>query len=548
MNQFLEACGGASPLQITVDAPGSAAREVHSFELPFAVVGRLAEADLRLDHPEVSERHAYFQLIDGRLVFLDLGSRLGIQQAGKRRKLGLLLREPATRIGPYRLRFLNDDTDPVHGPASRAFEPDDAEMSDLAEGFMAKTIDVHGQDSSTEGLILSLSHRSRRHSRVEVRGGIALVGSGADCGVRLIDPSVSSYHGSLVQTPEGTWLIDLLGKGGIKVNGLPVNHARLFPGDEVQIGASALRVESVSTPLREAGRLGFARSARNPWTTAPEPVAKTPAPRPPSIAARGSEPVPPPSIPESVATSTPVTPIEFPLFNEAALLAETELREAVSPSAAPAPAPSANAMELSRETEDAPRELVAAGLSVDQTAEIVERVVSPLIEQLSEMRRQMVDEFHQARVMMFETIGSMREEHSAAFNKELEQLRQLAEELETHRRELAHNAENLAAGTEQHDRYPRTFADEMIPKSLPYRITEVEIEAEGEPEVTIIPAEHPINVNGNVNMNGHAVAHRPHDEQIHAVLCDRITRLKEDHQSRWQKILGILPGMAAGKP
>lgn len=561
MNQFLEACGGASPLQITVDAPGASAREVHSFDLPFVIVGRLPEADLRLDHPEVSERHAYFQLIDGRLVFLDLGSRLGIQQAGKRRKQGLLLREPATRIGPYRLRFLNEDTEPTHGPASSGFDADETETSDLAEGFLGKTFDVSGLDHGGDGLILGLSHRSRRHSRAEVRGGITLVGSGADCGVRLIDPSVSSHHGSLVQTPEGTWLIDLLGKGGIKVNGLPVNHARLFPGDEVQIGASALRVESIPSPLREAGRLGFARSARNPWANAPEAVAKTAAPQ--------MQPQPP------VMPEAAVAPPEMPRSNEAALLAAAELRKDAFVSAipTPTPTPTVKAMELSLATEDAAAELAGTGLSVTQTAEIVERVVSPLIEQLAEMRQQMLDEFHQARVMMFETIGSMREEHSSAFNKELDQLRQLAEELETHRRELAQNAENLAANAEPQGRYPRTFADEMITKSIlshlgngpaaerepvavsnpnptpahaPSPVLEPEVELVMEPEVTILPSRR--SANGESNGNGHVVPHRPHDEQVHAVLCDRITRLKEDHQSRWQKILGIFPSAAAGKP
>lgn len=512
MNQFLEACGAASPLQVSVEAPGAATREIHSFDLPFAIVGRVAESDLRLDHPEVSERHAYFQLLDGRLVFLDLGSHLGIQQAGKRRKLGLMQREPAARIGPYRLRFLNEDSDQCRASASNGFDPDESEISDFAEGFMAKAFETAEQATAAEGMILSLSHRSSRRSRVEARGGIALVGSGTECAIRLMDPSVSSVHGSLVQTPQGTWLIDLLGKGGIMVNGRAVNHARLFPGDEAQIGASAFRVDAMPTPLRDA-------RAKRATFTKPQPL-------PPSLIINGQEP----SRPKAEAVSTPVKPPERPKSNDAALMALSELREDAAPS------PTANALML---PPSAQRDLATTGLSEARTAEIVERVVSPLLDQLTEMRRQMLDEFHQARVMMFETIGSLKEEQSAIFNKELEQLRQLTAELEIHRKELAQQAETLAANVGSMARHPRALAGEPVQKSLPYRIAEREPEV----EVAIVPAARAV----NGMSEGYRASAIPHDEQIHAVLCDRITRLKDDHQTRWQKLLGILPGTANGK-
>ena len=575
---------------MTVEAPGSASREIHSFDLPFLIVGRHPEADLRLDHPEVSERHAYVQLVQGRLVFNDLGSRLGIQQAGKRRKIGLLQREPATRIGPYRLRFLNEDGLPSSDSASKGFDSEETELSELAAGFMGKTFETGASTSSAEGLVLSLSHRTSRRSCVEVHGAITLIGSGADCGVRLIDPSVSSHHGSLVQTPEGTWLVDLLGKGGIKLNGRAVNHARLFEGDEAQIGASAFRVDALPTTLREASRLGFARSTRkvrlNPQAPTPTPTPSPAAavssiviaPQPEPLTAPQPQPGPvqaprPMTVPfvAPVEERPPVNEEVFvaprPSSSDTAFIAASEPREEVKPATTALDLPPVFG-GFPEETVAELREAVAGvgtGLSVAQTAEIVERVVSPLIEQLTEMRRQMLDEFHQARVMMFETIGSLRDEQTAAFNKEIDQLRQLAEELETHREVLAQSAETQAMKADLADRQPMPIVEEPVAKSLHFRINgaererelkpapapapvpvsipEPELESASEPEVMIIGASRVVKPSAANNRP----PRRPHDEQIHAALCDRITRIKDEHQTRWQKLLGIFPSAANGK-
>ena len=74
MNQFLEASGASGPLLLGVGVPGSADQETRVFDLPFVLVGRNPRSDLRLDSPEVSERHAYFQIVSGQLFCIDLGS------------------------------------------------------------------------------------------------------------------------------------------------------------------------------------------------------------------------------------------------------------------------------------------------------------------------------------------------------------------------------------------------------------------------------------------------------------------------------------------
>jgi chromosome segregation ATPase len=71
---------------------------------------------------------------------------------------------------------------------------------------------------------------------------LALVGSSSACRVRLRDASVSKYHCSLVGTPAGVWVVDLLSRTGTCLNGQPIRWALLSEGDRLQVGMYVLRV------------------------------------------------------------------------------------------------------------------------------------------------------------------------------------------------------------------------------------------------------------------------------------------------------------------
>jgi hypothetical protein len=104
-------------------------------------------------------------------------------------------------------------------------------------------------ECATRPVTLDLSHRGFKASECTLGPGLSLVGSATDSPVRLLDPAVSSTHCSLVATHLGTWVVDLLGKEGIQVNGTPVRHARLEPGDALCVGRSSIRIR----PMPAAG-------------------------------------------------------------------------------------------------------------------------------------------------------------------------------------------------------------------------------------------------------------------------------------------------------
>src|SRR5205823_2199636 len=76
---FRTGCGAAAPLRLGCGPVGQPPEQVRAFETPFVLVGRDERNDLVLAHQAVSRRHAYLQLLGGRLFCLDLKSRYGVR-------------------------------------------------------------------------------------------------------------------------------------------------------------------------------------------------------------------------------------------------------------------------------------------------------------------------------------------------------------------------------------------------------------------------------------------------------------------------------------
>ena len=230
MALFLQACGAAGPLRLGVEYP--AGREALRRELgqPFLLVGREAEADLRLDDPAVSRRHAYLQVIAGHLFCLDLQSRTGVLWDGQPRCSGWLEPEGAVGIGPFAVRLLGlggaagaaDGGDPL-----AALPPDQDPLPPV----------------SLEVLSASPESASWRMDRV-----LALVGQTAPGTLRVGGRGVLRPSCGLLRTPLGLWVIDLLAPGGVSVNGVRVWWARLEDGDELRVGGLSLGVTCHTAP------------------------------------------------------------------------------------------------------------------------------------------------------------------------------------------------------------------------------------------------------------------------------------------------------------
>lgn len=234
VEDFFQACGKSSRLLLEVEHRKRRERTRQITAWPFAVIGRKERADLRLDDREVSHRHAYLQIVAGSVWCADLGSRTGMHDRAGAPCDAALLDNRGIRIGPYTIRRV-DETTP-------------------GEDFFPAPVNPLSSDADDPSLLPRLA--------LEIRGGVArqqvwlvdrpltLIGRASFCKVRLHSPSVSQAHASLVNTSTGPWILDLLGREGIYVNGISVRWARLESEDEIRIGQFRIRLRYLAPPTR----------------------------------------------------------------------------------------------------------------------------------------------------------------------------------------------------------------------------------------------------------------------------------------------------------
>jgi anti-anti-sigma factor len=204
----------------------------------FAVVGHSDGATVTLASSKVSYRHAYLQVIDGRMVCVDLGSKTGVFWGDVRRSSGWLSPAQSVRIGPYSLQLVRD------APAVGRLKAEEALPSPLEKSaeatamFPQYTLELF--DDSLPDIVRSIERR------------ITLVGRHSKCAMRFDDESVSQFHCALVLTKNGLWLVDLLGKGGTRLDHKSVDCGSVEIGSVLSVGVnsmSAWRRESNGSPV-----------------------------------------------------------------------------------------------------------------------------------------------------------------------------------------------------------------------------------------------------------------------------------------------------------
>jgi hypothetical protein len=220
---------------------------------------------------------------------------------------------------------------------------------------------------------------------------------------------------------------------------------------------------------------------------------------------------------------------------------------------------------------------------------LIEPMMAPMIDEMKVLRRQMVDEFQQARTMMVETFTTLHQEQWALLNREVEQLGQISQELQKLRDQIqqqtqldAEQVKSIAAPNPQ-----KTRLGSAAPPSAPIVATafvthpekggngahttvihpENNSNGESTPRPRIIPAVPSrfvrVSAVGLAKSNGTASqsleASEPdsrtkidldplpsHDREAHLQLFERIVRDEGKRQSRWRKLLNLLPGAIEG--
>lgn len=223
INELNTACSGRTLVRLLISGPDGQERDCGVLTRPYLLIGRSPQCDIQLNGSDVSHRHAYIQLIGDRIFCADLGSRTGVHWPDGKRPLSWVAFNEHLAIGPYGLRFVS-----VCEPAA----PE------------TQTTALSRQHRPAVSLRFLNARVNTDHSRQwQLRRSVTLLGHLPSCHLPLLDASVSRVHASLLRTPQGVWVIDLLGKGGVEVNGERVAFARLTSGDELKVGRFRMAVE-----------------------------------------------------------------------------------------------------------------------------------------------------------------------------------------------------------------------------------------------------------------------------------------------------------------
>jgi len=333
----------------------------HTLSLPFALIGRDERADLRLKDNRVSSRHAYLQVVAGRLWYVDLGSRAGAHGRPDQ-PTPLLRRGQYLAIDPFVVRL-----------AEGGWSEDGT--ADLVNPLTSDSY----HPSALPRVGLDFLEGTAKQPLWMVDRVLTLVGGSALCKVRLRSPTVSRTHCALLHTPTGMWVVDLLGREGIRVNGTAVRWARLEDSDELRIGQFLVCVRYLGQPKR----------ALLPASSAPDSGRTTNALLPPAQSL----------VPTAAVTGTMPADLEGLL---------SALQVAAAPSAV------------------AP---VAGGAA--------ETLLVPIIRQFALMQQQMFDQFQQALLMMVQTFSGLHRDQLQLIRQELNQLSELTRELQSLQTEQA---------------------------------------------------------------------------------------------------------------
>ena len=162
--------------------PGAAGPRLVPFGRPFALIGRIAHADLHFEDRDVSARHVYLHADARGLFAVDLATRTGTRFGESEAPCGWLRPGESIEVAGRALRLASFELD------GRAASPPPCAVNLLTDAGDAPLVG------------LTLEPVAGRGPSSALGSELAFVGRGDGCAIRLNQANVSRTHCALLRT------------------------------------------------------------------------------------------------------------------------------------------------------------------------------------------------------------------------------------------------------------------------------------------------------------------------------------------------------------
>lgn len=233
MDAFLHACGISSALELEVESTSQARSIRFCLRQPFALMGSHPSADIYQPAENIRPRHVYLQAIEGRVYCVNISQTGSVKINDKELKPGCWLKPgQLVQFGTRQFRLIDDRT--------KSTEPDETLNDPLTAG---SAFDIFGPKLV---LVIRDNESADATKTWQIDRLITLIGRTSRCAIQLNDEAISNVHASLVLTPHGVFVVDLLGRGGITLNGQQIRSGYLEIDDELTIGPFSIKLQPAS--------------------------------------------------------------------------------------------------------------------------------------------------------------------------------------------------------------------------------------------------------------------------------------------------------------
>ncbi len=225
-------------LRLRIRPPDGGPGRVLRIARPFALIGRGTGADLRVNAPDASTRHAYLHLDHRGLFGVDLATRTGTRFSGAPLAAAWLRPGEAFEIAGHRIEVL----EAALSPDSPAPLSSSQTLGSAGQTPSQGPIDPLADASKTPLVRLTLFPHQPPWEPREVGSELLFLGRGPHCGIQVVGESVARVHAVLFRNAQNAYVVDLSG-GRTQINDRAVPRAApLREGDILAFGSVRFEV------------------------------------------------------------------------------------------------------------------------------------------------------------------------------------------------------------------------------------------------------------------------------------------------------------------